>query len=177
MQKKYILPAIILCAMLQLIYSCGTNKKSNIPLSKTFNDSSARVLLNYPATWEYDSSLAKFKEDLEDNADKFQESITLGAEIIPPGFPLKDYTEGFCLKYKLLDSNFKIDKNEVITVNNLKAHKITFSTKNQDLIYKNQLLIAIKDSFGYFVQCNALQGSFNKHEAIFNDILNSFKAY
>jgi hypothetical protein len=177
MQGKYFQIASLLLLVLVATISCGNSQKSNTLLSKTFNDSSARVMLQYPNTWVYDSSLAKFKEDLEGEGDVFQESITMGAEIIPPGFPLKEYSECFCMKYKLLDSNFKIEKDEVVNINNTKAHKIIFSTQNNDLQYKNQLLIAIKDSFGYFVQCNALQTSFDKHQPLFNDILQTFKAY
>jgi hypothetical protein len=167
---------IILGCIVSLFFSCQ-NKKTDLKLTQDFTDSSARIQFKYPENWSFDSSMAKFKEDIYNEKDLFQENITIGAEIIPAGFPLSQYAQGFCTRYKLLDSNYKQLTQEDKKLNNLNAKKIVFTTKYGDNNYKSALYITIKDSFAYFLQCNAVDTSFVTHENTFDQIINTLKPF
>lgn len=159
------------------VISCKNSDSKKIPLTNTFTDSAAKIQMKYPASWTFDSSLAKIIEDLTHPQDVFQENITLGAEIVPPGIPLDDFAKSFCLRYKLLDSNYKQLSYENSDLNGLKSKKVVFTTQYGDLHYKSMVQVTLKDSFGYFLQANALDTSYTSHENIFNAILNSFQSF
>jgi PsbP-like protein len=163
----------ILFICMSTMLACKNNSK--IMLEKSFVDSVKNFSIQYPASWQFDSSRFVLQETVLNNADVFQESISLGLEQNFTHQKAAIFIDASQTQMKLVDSNFKNISTQSIKINNLDAAKAVYTTKQNEVLYKNTLYAVAIDTTIFYIQCNAVDTSFESHQAIFNQIINTIK--
>jgi hypothetical protein len=163
---------VIVCCLLISLWACTTNKVA----LKEFVSKEAKFSIQYPATWQFDSTRYAIVQDLQDSKDNFQESVVLGSEQLPLKMSSSNYAKSYMSSLKILDSNMVQLQTKNKKIHNLDAVEVLFTTIQNNEKYKNTLLMYVQDSTAFTIQANALESTYASSLADINTIFNSIKS-
>jgi hypothetical protein len=146
-----------------------------MPCTKSFSDSAQNFNIHFPENWNFDKAHFAIVEDRTYGTDIFSENIEMGLEGNSNKQVALSFLNASQAAFKQADSNFKNLNTTAIKINNLDAAKATITTIQNKIAYKKDMYAVAIDDKIFYMFCNALDSTYNDHQAIFTQIINTIK--
>jgi len=112
------------------------------------------------------------KEDANDN---FQENVNVVTEDVPAGMTTGDYVKTSLGSMGDILTDFKVVSNVPTTVGGKNAVALTYNHRMGNYKLKVLAYMIISSGKGYVITCTAMEGSFEKYKAQFEEVCRSFR--
>ena len=137
------------------------------------------IAIKYPSTWtkdeQFTGAVVAFASPSESSSGASGGIVSVVVEELPEPMTLSEYNDATIAALNQSMIDFNLSETTAATLDNNPAHKIVYTTKQNQLNLRAMQVWTLKDNKTYILTYGATPVNYDKYQTIVQDMFSSFK--